>query len=199
MSYPSNSDKGKTGPPEEKKVERITSEEPIRRKKGIGSKFRSTFLGGDARSATEYVIFGVLIPAAKDAIAEAGAQGIERLVFGESRSRKRTSAPSGYGKIDYTSPSKGKGRPDISRRARSQHEFDEIVLTSRQEAENVVDRLFDLLDRYNSVSVADLYDLVGVRSTHTDHKWGWTDLRGATVARVRNGYLLDLPESETLD
>jgi hypothetical protein len=68
------------------------------------------------------------------------------------------------------------------------------VLTSRAEAEDVIDRLFDLVGKYDTASVADLYELVGFDSAHTDYKWGWTDLRGAGVAKVREGYLLDLPD-----
>ena len=86
----------------------------------------------------------------------------------------------------------------MSRQARARHDFDEIVLDSRVEAEAVIDRLFDLVSRYESATVADLYEIVGLSSTHIDHKWGWTDLRGAGVSRIRDGYLLDLPEPHSL-
>lgn len=87
----------------------------------------------------------------------------------------------------------------MSRQARARHNFDEIVLDQRSEAEDVIDRLFDLVSRYESASVADLYELVGLSSVHTDNRWGWTDLTGAGVSRIRGGYLLDLPEPEPLD
>ena len=79
------------------------------------------------------------------------------------------------------------------------HDFNEIILGTRVEAEEVIDRLFDLLSKYDNASVADLYELVGITANFTDEKWGWTDLRGASVAKVRNGYLLDLPRPEPLD
>jgi hypothetical protein len=87
----------------------------------------------------------------------------------------------------------------ISRQARSRHNFDEIVLDQRAEAEEVIDRLFDVVNRYESATVADLYELVGLSSTHTDNNWGWTDLTGAGVSRIRGGYLLDLPEPEPFE
>jgi hypothetical protein len=205
MDYPPNSDKSKAPPREEKEVERVTSADPIRRKPGLGKRFGSTFFGGDARTAAQYMIFNVLIPAAKDALADAGAQGIERLIFGDSRAKKRSSQPSSgaTGYVSYNRYSMG-GQPredpqrTITRRARAQHDFDEIVLQSRNEAEVVLERLFDLLSKYDSVSVSDLYSLVGLPANHTDHKWGWTELRGADVSRVRNGFLLDLPEPQPL-
>lgn len=203
MQYPPNSDKSKLGETEEKKVERVTSSDPIRRKRSLGKNFRNTFFGGDARGALQYVALDVLLPSAREMISEAGRAWIDKLIFGDSRRRgpSRPSGPQGY--VSYNRYAMGGQQQEppgrnISRRARSQHDFDEIVLTSRQEAEDVIDRLFDLVSRYDSATVADLYELVGLPSTHTDHKWGWIDLRGAGVTRVRNGFLLDLPDPEPL-
>ena len=82
----------------------------------------------------------------------------------------------------------------MSRQARARHDFDEIILESRTEAEEVIDKLYEVISRYESATVADLYQLVGLSSSHTDYKWGWTDIRGAGVSRSRDGYVLDLPE-----
>lgn len=202
MEFPPNSQTAKsTAAPEDKKIKRVTSSEPKRRKKSLGKQFRETFVGGDAKTAMHYVVFGVLLPAAKDALVDAGSQGIERLIFGDSRPRRGPGHSGPMGHISYNRMS-GPSRPaqtgrSLSQHARSRHDFDEIVLSSLTEAEDVIDRLFDLISRYESASVADLYELTGLKSSHTDHKWGWTDLRGASVSRLRNsGYLLDLPEPE---
>jgi len=49
------------------------------------------------------------------------------------------------------------------------------------------------------VTVADLYELTGIASSHTDNKWGWTELRGARAVRTRDGhFLLDLPDPQPL-
>lgn len=154
--------------------------------------------------AVRYVIFDVLLPSAKDMIVEAVSQGAEKLILGESRRRSTTpplSGPTGY--VSYNRMNMG-GRNNgpsraISRQARARHNFDEIVMNDRVEAEEVIDRLFDLVNRYETATVADLYELVGLASSHTDNKWGWVDLHGAGVSRIRGGYLLDLPEPEVLE
>jgi hypothetical protein len=192
---------------EEKDIKRVTSEEPVRRKKSLRKQFSETFVAGDAKTAVRYVIFEVLIPAGKDMIAEAGAQGIEKLIFGDSRRRgggsptPPSSGPTGYVSYNrYAMGSRQTGpQRSISRQARARHDFDEIVLAQRVEAEEVIDRLFEVVSRYGSASVADLYEMVGITGTHTDNKWGWTDFRGAGVSRVRGGFLLDLPEPQPLD
>lgn len=202
MNFPPNSEASRHEPREEKRVERVTSGEAIRKKKPLRKQFSETFVSGDAKSAVQYVIFDVLIPAAKDMIAEAGSAGIEKLIFGDSR-RKRGSTPPMAGPTGYVQYNRmtQQSAPQraLSRRARARHDFDEIVLPARAEAEEVIDRLFDLVGRYESATVADLYELVGLSSAHTDQKWGWRNLRGSGVSRVRDGYLLDLPEPEPLD
>lgn len=205
MEFPANSRKATEGTPE-KRVERVTSADAIRRKKPLGKQFSETFIGGDARSAVHYVLLNVVVPQAKSLLAESGSQMIEKLIFGETRGgggrRPRSSMP-GLGHVQYNRMGGG-GRPQveersISSRGRSLHDFDEIVLASRAEAEQVIDTLYDLVSKYDHATVADLYELTGLRGTHTDHKWGWTSLRGSSVSRLRNqGYLLDLPKPEPL-
>ena len=57
----------------------------------------------------------------------------------------------------------------------------------------------DLCETYGQVTVADLYDLVGISGSFTDNNYGWTDMREASVRRVRDGYILSLPRPRQLD
>lgn len=205
--FPPNSNVSKSEP-EDKNIERVVSGEARRKKPSLAKQFKDTFIAGTMRSTVRYVALDVLLPMAKDTIVEVVEQGITKLIFGDSRRYRGSSAPpsgpTGY--INYSRISTGpmgsrmgSSSRALSRRARAAHDFDEIVLDSRTEAEEVIDRLFDLVSRYESASVADLYELVGLTPAHTDHKWGWTDLRGAGVSRIRDGYLLDLPDPDPLD
>jgi hypothetical protein len=208
-NYPSNRHKvPETEPDEPKKIERVVEGAVVRRKKPLGKRIQETFIGSDMKSVGQYVTFEVLLPAMKDTIADITSQGVERMLFGEARSTSRRTGvrPGGSGHVQYNRFSsdrdrggRNRDRDFPSRRARATHNFDEIILATRIEAEEVIDRLFDLVSRYNTASVADLYELVGVTGDYTDDKWGWSDIRGAGVTRVRNGYLLDLPRPEPLD
>lgn len=204
-NYPSNSNSKKQGKDEgshKKKVDKVVTGEAIQRKKPLGSRIKETFTGEDARSVGSYILFDVFVPAAKAMLADAASQGAERLLFGDSSPRTR----SGSGRSNYTSynrmhssSSGPSSRREISYRARATHDFDEIVVASRGEAEEVLDRLGDLVDSYDVASVADFYDLVGITGNFTDDKWGWADLRSASVRRVRDGYLISLPKPQPLD
>lgn len=196
-------------PSDKKKVDQIVQSQVVRRKKPLNKRFSETFFGGDSKGVWEYVAFDVLVPAAKDMFADAVSQGVERMIFGEARSTSRRSGRRPNDSYtNYSRYSSNRRSPDprderprqqVSRRARATHDFDEIILATRVEADEVLERLYDLVDKYETATVADLYDLVGVSGNYTDDKWGWTDLRGAGISRVRNGYLLDLPRPEPLD
>lgn len=214
QDFPANSQKAKTHSdiPGERpeKIERVTTAETVRRKRKLGHQFKETFIGGSARMAFEYMLTDVVVPAIRDTLAEAIQGGIERLIYGDTRPRRGggVSSYSNVGHVNYQrmgSPNRGGPPPAtqqnriLSRQSRARQSFDELVIQTRVEAEEVIDRMYDLLSRYGMVTVAELYELTGVQSSHTDHKWGWTELRGAKVARLRSGgFLLDLPEPEAL-
>ena len=194
--------------PTEKKISRIVDGEVVRRKQGLGKRFGQLFVAGDSRSVTQYVLMDVLLPAAKDMFTDAISQGVERLIYGESRPSTRRGPTNGSGYISYNrySQSRTPGPPRdtnpvgrMSRQARAVHNFDEIILPTRREAEEVLDFMFDLLTRYETVSISDLYELVGETGQFTDEKWGWTNLTGSSVTRVRDGYLLNLPRPVAID
>lgn len=205
--FPSNSKHTRQPPQrEEKQIRRVTEAEVVRRKKPLGKRFLSHFFGGDARAAWAYVLYDHLIPDAKYTIWDSFTSGIERSIFPDSDPRRsRARRGGGMSHVNYNNRYSSSDRrdrderPQLSRRARTLHDFDEIILPHRVDAEEVIDALFELLSKYEVATVGNLYDLVGVSSNFTDEKYGWTDLRGARVERVRNGYLLDLPRPEPID
>src|SRR4051812_49891209 len=93
--FPSNSQRQR-GPSEPKNIERVTSAEAVRRKRGLGRQFKDTFIDGDARGSAEYVVVDILIPAVRDMFAEAATAGIRRLVYGGGSTRQGGGTPNGY-------------------------------------------------------------------------------------------------------
>ena len=93
--FPSNSETSRKGVPNGKNISPVVSSSAVRRKNLFERQFKETFVAGDVRTAIQYVIFDVLLPAAKDMVVEAGSQGIEKLIFGDSRRRGSTRPQSG--------------------------------------------------------------------------------------------------------
>jgi hypothetical protein len=194
--FPSNSNSKKKAvtKPEKEKVAPVVQNATRRQKKSLGTRFKNVFFGGDAKDAAMTTVTETLVPAAKAMIIEGGQELLERMVYGENRPRGRRGS-SGW--TDYTAPSRHKHA--ISKTGRMMHEFDEIVIETRPEADAVLDRLLEMLDRFEAVTVADFYDIVGQSSTPADRNWGWTSLTGADVVRARGGgYIVSLPRTENL-
>lgn len=189
---------------EPKRIERVTSGEVDQRKRGIGRKFKETFVGGSARGAIDYMVIEVVVPAIQDTMLEAMQGGLERLIKGDTRPRRSSvsSTYAGLGQVNYQgmSTSASSAPRALSRTSRTRHDFGEIVIQHRQEAAEVLEQMFEILSHHGSVSVSDLYELTGIQSSHTDLKWGWRALPGAKIDRLRGGagFLLNLPQPEPL-
>jgi len=215
QEFPANSAKARArseGPPQDvgpDRIERITSAEADRRRKGVGRRFKEIFIAGDPRSAVDFALTEIVIPEIRDVVYNAIQGGFDRWIYGEGRRSRRYGNQSVYSdnppRTNYqsystTRPPTSSGTRMLSRQARVRHDFDEIVISSRAEATEVLDQMFEFLSRFGVVKVSELYDMVGIRSDHTDHKWGWTSLPGAQVRPMKGGkgYLLDLPEPQSL-
>lgn len=186
------------------KIEPVVTGTVSRRKTPLSKKFKETFIGGDAKSVGTYLLTEIIVPTIKDTVADIVSHGIEQMVFGGNRSSVRRGATTRATGAAYTAYNrvtqavKADPRVSISRQGRAMHDFDEIILGSRVEAEEVIDRLIDRIGKYEQASVADLYELVGITPKYTDDRWGWQEFHGMGVEYVRSGYLLKLPQPVAL-
>lgn len=195
--YKSNSHRSKEGKTEaltdRKRVEKVVHGRVRTKPKSGVSKITDVFISEDAANVKSYIVMDVLVPAVKKAISDIVRDGIDMILYGESRGHKSSSA-SGY--VSYRDYSRSDDRDRFrDSRSRSSYAHDDIILDSRGEAEEVLTRMDELIDTYGNVSVADLYDLVGKSSEYTDNKYGWTNIRNAEPIRVRDGYMLKLPKA----
>jgi hypothetical protein len=193
--------------PEKTVVEKVVVGEVIQRPKSIGWKFKNIFFGGDAKQAVKFVSADVLLPALRNLVVDMITKGAERLVYGESQYRRRP--PGGgtnYGARYQYSGSSRQYPSDVRDRAfsplapsdprigrQNRHDINDVILGTKEEAEIVVERLTDILDQYDVVSLADLYELLGLSTSPIDNKWGWTFLPNVQIRQTRQGYLLELP------
>lgn len=210
-NLPSNThkDKEESATDDREKLPQITTEAGVPRKKTLGRKFKEAVTGDDARSVVNYVFFDVVVPAAKNMFMDAINEGLSRALWGDAR-RGRSIIGGSSGTNNYVPYNKLGSNPQrvaststgrsISQQGRATHNFDEIVLSSRGEAEVVLATLLDRIQKYQVATVSDLYDLVGITGSFQDDAWGWTNLAGSTIDRAgREGYLLSLPRPEPLN
>ena len=144
----------------EKKVEKVVTGKVITKKRSKMNKFVDEFISEDAKNVKSYVFGEVLIPAIKKAISDIVTDGIDIILYGESRKGNRKSISDRVSYRNYYdggySRSRVNDRPISITNAYS---YDDIILDSRGEAEDVLSRMDELMDTYGLVRVADLYDL----------------------------------------
>ena len=193
-----NSHKYKTENSEKKKIEPVVKSGAKLRKKNELQKVAGSIISEDAKSVKSYILMDVLVPAIKDAIEDIVTNGIRMLLRGDTSARR--SGPSGG--ISHISYNKAYDRRDRSSldRPRGVMDFDDLILPTRYEAEEVLRSLDDLIETYRIVSVADMYEAAGIRDCeYTARNYGWKDIRRAEVVHVRNGYWLKMPNVSPID
>lgn len=175
---------------ERKRVEKITRG-AVKTKKNDIRKLTDVFISDDVKNIKSYVLMDVLVPTIKNAIVDIVTNGVNMIFFGGTGGSRKSRGASSY--VSYGSFASRDRREDTTR-SRGIYSYDDIILESRGEAEDVLSRMDELIDMYGEASVADLYDLVGITGQYTDNRYGWTNLKNAEPIRVRDGYMLKLPK-----
>lgn len=178
----------------EKKVEKMISGNARHKKKNDFQKLAGIFLPEDVSDIKSYILLDVIVPLVKKALSDT----VEAFLYPEGRHGKSSSASKVSYRSYYDKPT-DRYRDGGSPKTRTGYSYDEIILDNRGEAEDVISRMDELISAYGLVSVADLYDLVGITGNYTDNKYGWTDIRTALPVKVREGYMLKLPRVTPLN
>ncbi len=242
--YPSNSNKKRDGKPQiptrEKRPEKKESKKldesvvdrvvpradvnPRVRKENFIQRTTKSIFGADPDGVVSYVLWDVLIPAAKETVQDMVTQGIEMFLFpgsGRGRRSKRSNNRGSSGVVSYGNMyrnerythkgnppwerSSSKERPSISNRARasrsSRSRLDAVVFGTVSEAQQVLGIMSEILEKYGEVTVADFYDIAGLENhaQATDNAWGWYNLENTSISRSRDGFEISFPKSQQLE
>lgn len=195
-SYKSKKEEQMPAVSERQKVDKVVRGAVKTKKKNDVRKFADAFISEDMHSVGNYILMDVIIPAVKDIVEDIVTNSIRMMLRGETGVRKSNSSASS--KISYRNfydDKRDNNRYTSDSRTRTGYSYDDIILETRGEAEEVLARMDELIDNYGVVSVADLYDLVGITGNYTDNKYGWSNIRNAEPVRVRDGYILKLPKA----
>lgn len=189
--FPSNSRNQKAKIPQGEKREKVEAVAHGKKIQKTGlNKFIDFIVGDDSKNVFSYLWNDILVPAAKNMLFDMIRDGAEMRIFGEVRNRGRRDRNTTY--VSYDQISRDRREPRTHERKISKP--DEVLIEDREEAEEVLSRMYDYWETYGIVSLAEYYDLVGVAGDFTDNKWGWDNLKGSRILRVRDGYIVDLPK-----
>ena len=196
--YKTNSDKSRQEQ-SEKKIESVISGKTKTRKKGEMQKFADVFIAEDANNVKSYILLEVIVPAVKKVISDIVTTGIDMILYGESGTTRKNGSASKVSYRNYYERENGRSYSGTSAR-RANFNYDDILFDTRMDAENVLESMNDIIDQYGMVSVSDFYELANVSNdNYTLNRYGWVNLAGSAVMRVRDGYVLKLPKAVPLN
>lgn len=183
----------------------IGKDKIVSTKKPLSKKFAETFISEDAKDVKSWLIMDVIIPGIQSTIMDI----LSMMFYGEVNSRGRGRRyDRDNGRVNYGDYYKGSssGRSRKSRNDRDNRydsddhvDFRNIVLRYREDAERIIEEMRGRIHTNNSVSIAELLDLVGVTGRYTDNNWGWDNERDIGIRRVSTGFLIDVSEPKILD
>lgn len=181
----------------------------------IGKRVIKALFENDLKTVGTELIYEVMIPKAKDIVADLFISGIEKAIYGDDAGSSR-SHYSGYSGYSSQAPTRRasydayydqrNGRyytPESTVSRRPKVRWDRIVMVSRPKAIELLDSLRADIRRYNYVTVLDLYDYVTdvdeelgtqIDSEFTDNNIGWYNLDRVPIEAVQGGYWLKLPK-----
>lgn len=199
--YRSNSLKIRDGtvePVAERKIDPVISGPAMAQKRSGLRKFKDSIIAEDMNSVGSWILSEVLIPSFKRAISDVVTNGIDMLLYGKASGPKSSSSIS---KVSYGNfYSRSYNEPLKAGSNGSAFDYDNIIFGNRGDAEAVLTEMENLLDQFEVVSVADLYELADVAApNYTANKYGWTSLKGSQVLRCKDGYLIKLPRVTIID
>lgn len=206
--FPSNS---KTKKPETERVVTpiVKSDDVMVKKKSIFSRMPKMLFTHDIRSITEYLLESVVVPKVQDIFLDTITRGAEYMVYGDTRASKinqKHKSSIQYGGVINQTGSRSNiserypsNRMSSIDRKKSYNDYSDLVFKDQQIAEEILSRMYDDLGEYGCCTVLSLKGMLGHETVHTDEKYGWMELTGSRVRRVRDGWLLELPPAIFLD
>lgn len=200
--YRSNSHKAKesaqTTPEEPRVTKVINGNAKVRKRTGI-QKFADVFIAEDVENVKSYILSDVIIPAIKDALYDAFTDGLAMMLGRDGRNRRRSGGSTTRYSYDkaYTRVNSRDSRSSSNTDSNGRLDYNSILFDERGDAERVLTELDELVSQYGIASVQDLYSAADLSCPYTYDKYGWTDLRSASVMRARDasGYYIKLPRA----
>lgn len=174
------------------------------KKKSEGSKILNALFGNDdAKSVGSYILYDVLIPAAKDMIFDSVMGGLSMRLFGTDRgySRMPRRTMTNYQGISQktrviNNPSRPTNR---ARSVRSKIYNDDIEFDNKAEAYQALDILLSEIEKNGYATIATLYQYCQIPSDYVDNNIGWTDLSDVRIRTVGSKAVMILPPAYSID
>lgn len=162
------------------------------------SRLTNAFIMNDLKTVAFNIWTEDLFPLIKTTFVNTVESAVELIFLGEKRNDSKKKQ-----KTDVTSYSKYYREKERSRivSTRSRFDTDKIIYGSLDEAEEVRDNILQATGDYQYITVANVYEMSGLRPPYTADKWGWksTSLNSLDILETSSGYIIELPRAKEIE
>ena len=203
MVLPGNSNSGKKPQEPEKpkrEVHKVVKGDIVGNYHEPMRKISQLLFAEDFGTVKKYILDQVLWPAIKNTIADTVTSGINMWILGNRngtpiKPMSSINSPTKYSTIYRLDGSS----PKVGSTANSRFFFENPIVATKDDAEEVIMNLKDYIEAEDSVSVAVLYSMLGLESEATYNNYGWYNVGKAKAIPVKDGWVINLPKPVVLD
>ena len=198
--YRSNSHKSKELALPKEKIKPVVKDKVTVRVQSPFHKFVKTLIAEDGGTVVQHVLETVVIPGVIKVCHDAVVGAADRF-FPTSTSYYGSSQTRYHGQ--YVVKSGQTAQPSTTRFYYKQN-FEELIFSSKVDADTVLDKMWTLIEEYGRVSINDMYDAAGYDCSmlpRNSARIGWDDaekFKRAEVRPTRGGYYIFLPPASTI-
>lgn len=152
----------------------------------------NTFVKHDIKSIWSYLYSHVLDPNIRKLLYDMVTNTVHMILYDGTKKNQSYSSS----RADQVSYRRYYDEPERSSRVeRPKRTYQQVTFDTKEEAENVLVRMQEIIDAYDFVRVADYYDLSKIDDiNYTDNGYGWDDLDEVDVIPDDDGsWIIDLP------
>lgn len=162
-----------------------------------GKKLLRMIFAEDGKTVANYIFKEVILPEVKRLFYDIIINGSHRMIFGEGAAPIQNSTITPYSSISNTRSLLNTGITTTPRTNNySVYDYNNLVLSTKMEAEAILVEMIRLYKAYGFVSVGDLFDLASCETKSTDYDYGWSyDISTTPIRPYAGGYIIDLPKA----
>lgn len=180
--------------PPEKRVTSTVSSPVVKRKQTAFEKFVNSFVTRDLNSIKDQIWKDIIWPRIRGTLMES----LDMILPGTSdRTNGRYRGSNGGTYVDYTNSYKSdRDNRLYNNRTRVADNFraDDISFRTREQAEEALVQMDEIMDRYGMVRLADLYDYCNLNYPYTYQDYGWKEIGRVPILATSDGYyVLKMP------
>ena len=146
-----------------------------KKKQTLAGRFKEEFFKTSLKDVKNRMFEEVIMPGIKDLVYDFIVMGVGVWFFDNARGGRKTQSSNGS-YTSYGGWSRGEPERPSKQTQRRSSQVADYWVESNDERQYIISMLFEYLDKYNKVQVANYYQLLNMEVKDTDWNWGWRSL-----------------------